>query len=192
MNTSGPSAARGTTSTAARMAGPGPIPGRSSSIHRSGFRRSPGNGLKRTVEIEGWERLLYVLREKLNLTGTKCGCDDATCGACVVVVDGDAKRSCVYLAKKLEGTKIVTIEGLAKGKGLHPIQKALIDAGAVQCGYCTPGIVMELYALFTKNLKASEKEIVDVLSSHLCRCTGYEAILEGALLAQKYLKEKKR
>jgi len=145
------------------------------------------NGVSRTVEIEGWERLLDVLRLKLNLTGTKRGCDDGSCGACVVVVDGEAKKSCVYSAKKLEGREVITIEGLARGEKLHPIQQALLDAGAVQCGFCTPGIVMELYALFEKNPRAADTEITRVLTRHLCRCTGYEAIREGAQLARRYL-----
>lgn len=145
------------------------------------------NGKKRTVEIEGWEKLIYLLREYLNLTGTKRGCDDASCGACVVVVDGEATRSCTFPAKKLEGKEVITIEGISEGRDLHPIQRALIDAGAVQCGYCMPGIVMELYALFNRDFSASREEIVDVLEKHLCRCTGYEAILNGALLAQQYL-----
>lgn len=149
------------------------------------------NKVERTVEIEGWERLIDVLREKLNLTGTKRGCDDATCGACTVVVNGEVKKSCVLPAKKTDGAEILTIEGMSEGKKLHPIQQALIDSGAVQCGFCTPGIVMELYALYNKNIDATEEEIINALSNHLCRCTGYEAILEGAKLAQKYLKQGK-
>jgi len=147
------------------------------------------NGIQRSVEIDGWEKLLDVLRDKLGLTGTKKGCDDLSCGACTVVVDGIAKKGCSVSAAKLDGTTVLTIEGLSKGKKIHPIQQALVDAGAVQCGYCTPGIVMELYALYTKNVDASEDEIMAALSKHLCRCTGYEAILEGAKLAQKYLKD---
>lgn len=150
------------------------------------------NGASKSVELEGWERMIDVLRERLGLTGTKRGCDDASCGACVVVVDGVAQRSCVYPAKKMEGREILTIEGLTKGTRLHPIQEAMIEAGAVQCGYCIPGIVMELYALFTKNPGAAEEEIAEALSHHLCRCTGYEAILDGARLAQKKLSEPKR
>jgi len=149
------------------------------------------NGNKRTVEIDGRETALEVLREKLDLTGSKRGCDDATCGACTVIIDGAAKKSCVFPAKKLDGCRVTTIEGLAKGKKINPVQQALIDAGAVQCGFCTPGIVMELVALFNKNINASEQEIIEALSSHLCRCTGYEAILAGAKLAQKYLKNQK-
>jgi len=144
-----------------------------------------------SVEIEGWEKLLDILRDYLNLTGAKRGCDDATCGACVVVVNGEAVKSCIYPAKKLEGAEVITVEGLTDGKNLHPIQQALIDSGAVQCGFCTPGIILELYALFNKNIDATEEEILKALKNHLCRCTGYETILEGAKLAQKYLKEGK-
>jgi len=147
------------------------------------------NGKPVSVEIEGWEKLLDILRDYLNLTGAKRGCDDATCGACVVVVNGEAVKSCIYPAKKLEGAEVITIEGLTDGKNLHPIQQALIDSGAVQCGFCTPGIILELYALFNKNIDATEEEILKALKNHLCRCTGYESILAGAKLAQKYLKE---
>ncbi len=147
------------------------------------------NGIRKSIEIDGWEKLLYILRDRLTFTGAKYGCDDASCGACVVVVNGEAVKSCIYPARKLEGAEIITIEGLSNGKKLHPIQKAFIDSGAVQCGFCTPGIIMELFALFNKNLDASEEEILEVLNKHLCRCTGYETILEGAKLAQKYLKE---
>jgi len=91
----------------------------------------------------------------------------------------------VYPAKKIDGKKVLTIEGMADGMTLHPIQQALIDSGAVQCGYCIPGIVMELHALFTKNAGATDEEIIDALSKHLCRCTGYEAIFEGAKLARE-------
>lgn len=143
------------------------------------------NNIIRSVEIEGWEKLIDILREELGLTGTKKGCDDASCGACTVVVDGEARKSCVYPAKKVEGKEVITIEGLAEGKKLHPTQEALIEAGAVQCGFCTPGIVMELYALFNKKLNPSDEEITEALSRHLCRCTGYEAILEGAKLARE-------
>lgn len=150
------------------------------------------NGKKRTVEIDGWEKAMYVLREKLNLTGTKCGCDDASCGTCTVIIDGEAKKSCIFPAKNLEGREVITIEGVAKGRKMHPVQQALIDEGAVQCGFCTPGIVMELCALFNKNINADEEEIIEALSLHLCRCTGYEAILDGAKLAQKLLKRNQK
>jgi len=148
------------------------------------------NGVKKSVEIDGWEKLLDVLREYLNLTGAKRGCDDGTCGACTVIVNSKAVKSCLFPAKRLEGTDIVTIEGLSK-EGINHIQRALIDSGAVQCGFCTPGIVTELNVLFTKNPEATEEQIKETLSKHLCRCTGYESILEGAKVAQKKLEDAK-
>ena len=149
------------------------------------------NGTAQTVEIEGWEKLLDVIRDRLGLTGTKCGCDDFTCGTCVVVFNGKARKSCTVKASKLEGADVVTIEGVSSGHELHPVQRALIASGAVQCGFCTPGIVMELHALLERNVEASRAELVEVLARHLCRCTGYEPILEGALLAQKCMKEQR-
>jgi carbon-monoxide dehydrogenase small subunit len=146
------------------------------------------NRVAYAVEIEGWEHLLDVLRDKIGLTGAKRGCDDLSCGACTVLVNGEAVKSCKGPASALAGADVVTIEGLADGTKLHPIQEALIEAGAVQCGYCIPGIVMGLHGLFLRKLDATEEEIIDALEDHLCRCTGYEAILEGAKLAQKRLK----
>ncbi|HEY89924.1 MAG TPA: (2Fe-2S)-binding protein [Thermoflexia bacterium] len=148
------------------------------------------NGVERTVTADPQLRLLDVIREQLQLTGTKRGCDNGTCGACVVVVDGKARKSCRLKLEQVAGAEILTVEGLSQNGELHPIQTALIEAGAVQCGFCTPGIIMELYALFTADLEASEGKIINALNKHLCRCTGYEAILEGALLAQKRLQSK--
>ena len=146
------------------------------------------NGVPQSVAVEPADKIIDVLREHLHLTGTKRGCDDGTCGACTIVLNGDAKRACLLPAAKLAGASVLTIEGLHHGTDIHPIQKALVEAGAVQCGYCIPGIVLELYALYTKNIDASDDEIKTALSRHFCRCTGYEAIWEGAKLAQKYLK----
>ena len=148
------------------------------------------NGVSQTVAIEAADKIIDVLREHLNMTGTKRGCDDGTCGACTIVIDGEAKRACLLPAQKLAGTKVLTIEGISQGMEVHPIQKALIEAGAVQCGYCIPGIVLELYALYTKNVNAPDDEIKTALSRHFCRCTGYEAIWEGAKLAQKAMQAK--
>jgi carbon-monoxide dehydrogenase small subunit len=148
------------------------------------------NGVRKSLEIEDWEKLLDVLREYLNLIGAKRGCDDGTCGACTVIVNGEAVKSCMFPAKRLEGADIVTVEGLSKD-GVNPIQRALIDSGAVQCGFCTPGIITELNVLFTKNPEATEAQMTDALFKHLCRCTGYEAILEGAKAAQKKLETAK-
>jgi carbon-monoxide dehydrogenase small subunit len=147
------------------------------------------NGEERTVAAKPARYLLDILRDELHLTGAKRGCDNGTCGACVVVMDGRAVKSCIVPIEKLDGVNVLTVEGLSDGRTLHPVQQALIDAGAVQCGFCTPGIVMELYALFTDNLDATEDEIRRALNKHLCRCTGYEAIWEGALLAQSMMKE---
>lgn len=145
------------------------------------------NGAPQAATIESADKIIDVLREHLNLTGTKRGCDDGTCGACTIVLDGEAKRACLLPAAKLAGATVLTIEGISQGMEIHPIQKALVEAGAVQCGYCIPGIVLELYALFTKNVNASDDEIKTALARHFCRCTGYEAIWEGAKLAQKFM-----
>jgi len=150
------------------------------------------NGKEQTVDYEPEMMLLDVLREVLNLTGTKHGCDNSTCGTCTVVMDGKAIKSCNTLAAKAAGTSIVTVEGLAKGMELHPIQKAISESGAVQCGFCTPGIVMELYGLLETNPDASEVEMTNALNKHLCRCTGYEPIRDGALIAQKMIKETRK
>lgn len=149
------------------------------------------NGVNKTVEIEGWEKLLDILRDYLNLTGAKRGCDDGTCGACTVIINGEAVKSCLFPATKLEGATIVTIEGLSN-EGTNTIQRSLIDAGAVQCGFCTPGIVAELTVLFNKIPEATDEQIKDALSKHLCRCTGYEAIMEAAKSAQKKLEEDRK
>lgn len=150
------------------------------------------NGKERTVDYEPEMMLLDVLREVLNLTGTKHGCDNSTCGTCTVVMDGKAIKSCNTPAAKAAGTSIVTVEGLAKGTDLHPIQKAISESGAVQCGFCTPGIVMELYGLLETNPDASETEMTNALNKHLCRCTGYEPIRDGAMIAQKMIKETRK
>jgi carbon-monoxide dehydrogenase small subunit len=148
------------------------------------------NGVKVTVSCTGKESLLEILRDHLALTGAKEGCGYGACGSCTVVVNGEAVKSCTLRGKdKLNGIEVVTIEGLdGKDGALHPIQKAFLEAGAVQCGFCTPGLIMRLYALFTKNPEASGEEIREALSEHLCRCTGYEAIWEASLLAQKTMK----
>lgn len=149
------------------------------------------NGKPTTVEVEPDMMVLDVLREVLNLTGTKHGCDNSTCGTCTIVVNGKAVKSCNLPVKKIEGADVLTIEGLAKGTELHPIQKAISESGAIQCGFCTPGIVMELYGLLEDKPEASQPEIENALNKHLCRCTGYEPIKDGALMAQKLIQERK-
>lgn len=149
------------------------------------------NGIPRTLEVEPDVMLIDVLREELNLTGTKHGCDNATCGTCTVMMNGKAIKSCNTPISKAAGSEILTVEGLAKGTDLHPVQKAIAESGAVQCGFCTPGIVMELVAALEANPDASEQELGNALNKHLCRCTGYEPIRDGALIAQKLIKQRK-
>jgi len=150
------------------------------------------NGKPTTVEVDPGMMVLDVLREVLNLTGTKHGCDNSTCGTCTIVVNGKAVKSCNLPVKKIEGAEVVTVEGLAKGSVLHPVQKAISESGAIQCGFCTPGIVMELYGLLEEKPEASQVEMENALNKHLCRCTGYEPIRDGALMAQKLIQDRKK
>ncbi|NIS61683.1 MAG: 2Fe-2S iron-sulfur cluster binding domain-containing protein [Proteobacteria bacterium] len=147
------------------------------------------NSVKHAVTCTGKESLLEILRDHLELTGVKEGCGYGACGSCTVVVNGKAVNACVFKGKeKLQGIEVLTIEGLADRDGnLHPIQESFLEAGAVQCGFCTAGFIMRLYALFKKKSNAPEEVIQAELSKHLCRCTGYEAIWEASLLAQKRL-----
>ena len=137
------------------------------------------NGQEVTVEIEPSDLLAYVLRDKLGLTGTKIGCDEGECGACTVSLDGQAVDSCLLPAMKADGCEVVTVEGLAKDGELDPLQQAFIDKGAVQCGYCTPGLLMSARALLDENPHPSEQEIKDAIAGNLCRCTGYLKIVEA-------------
>jgi carbon-monoxide dehydrogenase small subunit len=147
------------------------------------------NGIPRTVPLEeGRVMLSSVLRESLGLTGTKVGCGTGQCGSCTVVMDGKAVTSCTVPAEKAEGTNVLTIEALSEGGVLHPIQQAFVEAGAIQCGFCTPGLVMRLYALFTENPDAGDEAITSALDKHLCRCTGYETIVAAAHLAKKKMR----
>jgi aerobic-type carbon monoxide dehydrogenase small subunit (CoxS/CutS family) len=148
------------------------------------------NGKQRTVEVDPEMMLMDVIRDVLNLTGTKHGCDNSTCGTCTVVMNGKAIKSCNTPVSKAAGAEIMTIEGLASGTNLHPVQKALSESGAVQCGFCTPGIIMELYGLLEANPNASEQEMTTALNKHLCRCTGYEPIRNGAAVAQKLVQQR--
>lgn len=143
------------------------------------------NAKEYTLEVESKETLLTVLRERLGLTGAKPGCLTGDCGACKVIVDGKALDSCTLLAKNLQGRKIETIESLATGEKLHPIQEAFIEAGAVQCGYCTPGLIMSTKALLDQNPHPSEEEIRAAIDEHICRCTGYVKIVDAVRLASQ-------
>ena len=144
------------------------------------------NGIPRKVLLEeGRIMLSDVWRDSLGLTGTKVGCGIGQCGSCSVVMNGDPVTSCVLPALKAQGSEVLTIEGISKEGKLHPIQEAFIEADAIQCGFCTPGLVMRLYAVLTKDPNASEEVLKEAVNKHLCRCTGYETIWDAALLAQK-------
>jgi aerobic-type carbon monoxide dehydrogenase small subunit (CoxS/CutS family) len=135
------------------------------------------NGKARSVDTDPERPLLDLLREDLGLTGTKYGCGEGQCGACTVLLDGKPVRSCITRARSAAGTKITTIEGLAAGEKLHPVQQAFVDEGAMQCGYCTPGMVLGAVALLGRNPKPTEAEIVEGMNGHLCRCNGYARIV---------------
>lgn len=137
------------------------------------------NGNDYEVAINPWQTLLDVLRDELGLIGTKRGCGIGTCGSCTIIMDGKAILSCLTLAIECEGHTITTIEGISTAESLHPIQQSLIDNGAVQCGYCTPGIVMTAKALLDENPKPDDDEIKDALSGTFCRCTGHIKIMES-------------
>ena len=142
-----------------------------------------------TAEIDEGERLLDFLRGKLGLTGTKEGCGIGECGACTVLLDGLPVNSCLVPAAQVSGREILTIEGLRAGDGsLHPIQQAFIEAGAVQCGFCTPAMVLNAYALLQQNPSPSEEDIKTAISGTLCRCTGYRQIIEAIVLAASRIK----
>ncbi len=141
------------------------------------------NSKEYTLEVGTNETLLTVLRDRLGLTGSKPGCLTGDCGACKVIVDGKAVDSCMLPAKTMGGKKIETIESLATPEGLHPIQEAFIETGAVQCGYCTPGMIMSTKALLDENPCPSDDEIYAAIDQNLCRCTGYVKIVEAVKLA---------
>ena len=137
------------------------------------------NGEPEQVDISSNLTLLGLLREKLALTGTKNGCSTGECGACTVLMNGEPVNSCMVLAIECDGAEIITVEGLAQDGQLHPVQQALIDAGGVQCGFCTPGVLVTARALLDRNPHPSEAEISEALVGNLCRCTGYVRIIQG-------------
>jgi carbon-monoxide dehydrogenase small subunit len=132
-----------------------------------------------SLEVEPHWTLLRVVRDELRLTGTKEGCGEGDCGACTVLVDEKAVNSCLILAVDTDGKTITTIEGLARGRELHPLQKAFIEKGAVQCGFCTPGMILSAKVLLDGNPHPSEEEIRSAISGNLCRCTGYAKVVEA-------------
>jgi len=140
-----------------------------------------------TLEVEAKELLVDMLRERLGLTGTKMACGTGDCGACTIIIDGEAVRSCILLAASVNKKTLLTIEGLGGVKNVHPLQQAFVDAGAVQCGYCTPGMIMSAKALLDKNPNPTEAEIKEALAGNLCRCTGYLKIIQAVQMAIKSL-----
>jgi aerobic carbon-monoxide dehydrogenase small subunit len=138
--------------------------------------------------VEPSRSLLDLLRYDLGLTGTKKGCDEGDCGACTVILNGKAVTSCLVLAVEIDGASITTIEGLHQGDGLHPIQQAFVDSGAVQCGFCTPGMILTTKALLDEIPDPSEEEIKHYLAGNLCRCTGYIKIFDAVSRAVQLLK----
>ena len=143
------------------------------------------NGELHHLEAESGETLAHVLRNRLGLTGTKIGCNEGDCGACTVLVNGRAVNSCLILANSAQSARVETIEGLSRGEKLHPIQEAFLEAGALQCGFCTPGMIMATKALLDKNPRPTEQEIREALVGNICRCTGYEKIVRAAQIAAK-------
>jgi carbon-monoxide dehydrogenase small subunit len=147
------------------------------------------NGEEQEVLFHSYKTLLEVLREELNLTGTKHGCELGECGACAVLVDGEPVLSCLELAVRCEGRDIQTVEGLARGTELHPLQAAFADCGGSQCGYCTSGMLMTAKALLDKEPAPSRERIKEAISGNLCRCTGYQQIWESIEEAARRMQE---
>lgn len=144
------------------------------------------NGDRVEVEVEAHWNLLHLLRDYFELTGTKEGCGKGECGACTVIVDGMAINACLFPAMELEGTEVLTIEGLTDAAGgLHPLQRAFMEHGAVQCGFCTPGMVMSAKALLDENPKPSEEAIRTAIAGNFCRCTGYIHIIQAIKAASR-------
>jgi len=137
------------------------------------------NGTERRVTTDPQRRLLDVLREELQLTGTKYGCGEGQCGACLVYVDGEPARSCLLPVQAADGKSVTTIEGLARGEDLHPVQRAFLEEGALQCGYCTSGMILAAAALVRDKPDPTDEEIVTGMNGHLCRCNGYVKIVSA-------------
>jgi len=143
------------------------------------------NGVERTAEVEPRLLLVHYLRDHLGLTGTHVGCDTSNCGACTVHLNGDAVKSCTLLAAQAEGAEVTTIEGIGSEGQLHPVQEAFWEHHGLQCGYCTPGMIMAGADLLAKNPDPSEEEVREALAGNLCRCTGYHNIVKAVMSASK-------
>jgi carbon-monoxide dehydrogenase small subunit len=147
------------------------------------------NGIEHELAVEPNRTLVDVLRYDLELTGTKKGCDMGECGSCTVILNGKPVNSCLVLAVQANGSEIMTIEGLKTAEGLHPLQQAFVEKGAIQCGFCSPGMILSASHLLQKNPSPTEEEIRTALSGNLCRCTGYQKIVEAVQSVSKRAKE---
>lgn len=147
------------------------------------------NGMDYEEEIDHRRTLLEVLRENFGLLGTHKGCDEGQCGACTVLIDGKEINSCLVLAASIQGKKITTIEGLAQGEQLHPVQQAFVEYGAIQCGFCTPGMIMVAKGFLDKNPQPTEEEARRAIAGNLCRCTGYFQIIDAVLKAAEKMRK---
>jgi len=141
------------------------------------------NGIDYPLELEPHTTLLRAIREQVGLTGSKEGCDDSECGACMMLLDDDPVNACSYLALQAEGRRVTTVEGLASGQALSRLQRAFLDQGGVQCGFCTPGMLVSATALLRRTPRPTEEEVRIALSGNLCRCTGYDGIVKAVLSA---------
>jgi aerobic carbon-monoxide dehydrogenase small subunit len=141
------------------------------------------NGVRREAQVEPRQLLVYFLREQLGLTGTNVGCDTTTCGACTVLLDGKSVKACTVLAVQADGREVTTIEGLARDGELHPLQRAFHEEHALQCGYCTPGMIMAAVSLIEEHGALTEEEVRKGLEGNLCRCTGYQNIVDAVVRA---------
>ncbi len=148
------------------------------------------NGVQRGFEVEPRELLVHLLRDRAGLTGTHVACDTSSCGACTVMLDGAAVKSCTVLAVQADGGEVLTIEGLAQGDKLHPIQDAFWQRHGLQCGFCTPGMIMSAYQLLRRVPRPTESEIRHAIDGNLCRCTGYQHIVDAVQLAAKQFRQK--
>ena len=145
------------------------------------------NGEPREAIVDTRDTLLSLLRDRLALTGTKEGCSNGNCGSCTVLLDGEPICSCLMLALEAEGARITTIEGVARGDDLHPVQRSLVDVGGTQCGFCTPGVVLSAVALLERNPAPDEHQIRHAIAGNICRCTGYGKIVEAVADAARKL-----
>ena len=146
------------------------------------------NGRRERLTVDGDRTLLWVLRTEFGMTGVKYGCGKNQCGACTVIIDGKAVRSCVYPVKNVNGKEVMTIEGLAKNGQLHPLQKAFIEHGAVQCGFCTPGMILKAFSVLAVKGQPSREDIIESMDRELCRCGSYNRIIDAILTAAGEMK----